>query len=338
MTLTSNELARFAAAVAARFGLRVDLEHAGELVGRRAAAHREPIAAYLERVEAAEPAELAALANELTVGETYFFRHIEQFRAFADVVVPDRLAHGRLQVLSAGCSSGEEPYSLAMLLHEQHPRAPFAIHAVDLNPRAIARARAGRYSRWSLRATTPAFEHRWFQLDDRDVVVAPEIRDAVTFERANLLDDGILGTPRRWDVVFCRNMLMYLTGDRADELITRIARAIAPGGYLFLGHAETLRDRTDEFALCHTHGAFYYQRHSSDTVARDAPIAGPPQVWGATETMSSAGWYDDIHAAAQRVHAMVDTALDRAPGPVPGMAGARPGTPVAVPGTAGTRE
>jgi chemotaxis protein methyltransferase CheR len=311
MTLTSNELARFASAIATRLGLRVDPDRACELIERRATSQREPIATYLDRLDAGDPSEIRELTSELTVGETYFLRHIEQFRAFADVVVPERLARGRLHVLSLGCSSGEEPYSLAMLLREQFPAARFTIHAIDLNPRSIARARAGRYSRWSLRATSPAFEQRWFQPIDRDVVVVPEIRAAVTFEQANILDDGVLSIPGRWDVVFCRNMLMYLTEEHADAAIRRIARALAHGGYLFLGHAETLRDRTDEFALCHTHGAFYYQRQTATTTTAVArtPVDDTPHAAPALPT----GWYDDIHAASQRVHAMIDVALDARP-------------------------
>jgi chemotaxis protein methyltransferase CheR len=317
MTPSDDDLARFAGVVSARLGLRVDAERAGEVIGRRAAARRESFALYLDRLDRhdlADPVEIGALVGELTVGETYFFRHIEQFRAFADVAVAGRLAHGRLRVLSIGCSSGEEPYTLAMLLRESHPHNAFAIHAIDLNASSIARARLGRYSRWSLRATAAELEQRWFQPDGREVVIAPELRAAVTFESGNVLDDGVLGTPERWDVVFCRNMIMYFTDDRADAVIARIARALAPGGYLFLGHAETLRDRTDEFALCHTHGAFYYQRSPAASSASIANTAATNPGLPSGPSELDAGWYEDIHAAAQRVHAMIDGALDRAPG------------------------
>ncbi|HEY0986507.1 MAG TPA: CheR family methyltransferase, partial [Kofleriaceae bacterium] len=204
---TEDELARFATAVATRLGLRLEIERSGELVERRAAARDEPVSQYLDRVEAADPAEIRTLASELTVGETYFLRHSEQFRAFIDAVVPDRMAHGRLRVLSAGCSSGEEPYTLAMLLRESYPAHTFEIHAVDLNVESIARARCGRYSRWSLRATTPELERRWFLHDGRDVVVVPELRSRVTFEQANLLDDGVRNGRDRWAVVVCRNVI-----------------------------------------------------------------------------------------------------------------------------------
>jgi chemotaxis protein methyltransferase CheR len=306
---TEQERARFTAAVAAQLGLRVEPDRISELVERCAAARGEPPARYLDRVESADPEVIRALTSELTVGETYFLRHIEQFRAFVDVVVPDRLARGRLRVLSAGCSSGEEPYTLAMLLRESHPGQSFEIHAVDVNAESIARARRGRYSRWSLRATSPEIEQRWFQHDGRDLVLASDLRARVTFAAANLLDDATLGAREHWDVVFCRNVLMYFTEAQADAVISRLARAIAPGGYLFLGHAETLRDRTSDFALCHTHGAFYYQRHPASVAGIETmpPIAdGYPPAADALDP----GWYHHIHAATQRVNAMVSVALD----------------------------
>jgi len=309
MTATPSELARFAGAVAARLALRIDGERSHDLLDRRAAAHRGPVAAYLDRLDAGDPEELEALVFELTVGETYFLRHIEQFRAFIEIAVPDRIKRGPVRVLSAGCSTGEEPYTLAMLLRESYPASAFTVNAVDLNPKSIARARAGRYSRWSLRAVPPAFEQRWFRPEGRDVLVVPEIRAAVRFDNASLLEHDELSSAARWDIVFCRNVMMYFAEDRADAMISRFARAIAPGGYLFLGHAETLRGRSDEFALCHTHGTFYYQRHPTTMAAgiRSAPASS--HITGPIATMLDAAWFDDIHAAARRVHAMVDGAM-----------------------------
>src|SRR4051812_22861670 len=103
MTPASARLAWFAATIATRLGLHVAYERCSEVVTRRAAVHREAVTAYLDRFDPDDVAEVRALAGLLTIGETYFLRHIEQFRAFADVAVPDRLARGRLHVLSAGC-------------------------------------------------------------------------------------------------------------------------------------------------------------------------------------------------------------------------------------------
>jgi chemotaxis protein methyltransferase CheR len=305
--IASDNLTRFTRAIEQRLGLRVEPERAfatTELLARRAAAHREPIASYLDRLDA-DQTELRALATELTVGETYFFRHVEQFNAFADVVLPERMAvRDRVSVLSAGCASGEEPYTLAMLVRERVGDPDrVGIHAIDVNPAALERAARGRYSRWALRATPSELESRWFETEGRDVNVSSAIRAAVTFEERNLVEDGVLWMPERWDVVFCRNVIMYFTDVRAREVIARITRSLAPGGYLFLGHAEALHGRSDELELCNTHGTFYYQRkpathvRSIPSTTRE-PIATDPN------------WFANIQAASERIHTMVDHALD----------------------------
>ncbi len=304
--MTADELAALGRAIEARFGLRVDDRPAAidELGERRAAVRDEPIASYIARVANGDAAELRALARELTVGETYFFRHAEQFHAFADVALPARLAaRGRIRVLSAGCASGEEAYTLAMIARDRvaDPRT-VAIHAVDVNPAALELAARGRYSRWSLRATPPELEHRWFRTDGRAVVVDESVRGAVAFAEANLATDGELWAPQRWDVIFCRNVLMYFTEARSQEVIARIVGSLAPGGYLFLGHAETLRGRAD-LELCHTHGTFYYRSVGGpDFVVTGGPMFAPP-------APLDTAWVDDIHAATERVHAIVDGAL-----------------------------
>lgn len=307
---SGDELARFAVMMSARLGLRIEPERSHELLGRRAASHRESIADYLDRVDGGDPRELRALIGELTVGETYFLRHIEQLRAFADLAGRERAIRGPLRVVSVGCSSGEEPYSLAIMLRESHPALPFVIHAIDLSAAAIARARDGRYSRWSLRAVPAGFEQRWFQADGKDVVILPEIRALVRFEAASALDAATLAVDASWDVIFCRNMIMYLTEERAETLIARFARALAPGGYLFLGHAESLRGRSHQFALCHTHGTFYYQRLPAAGGELVVSPSGPLPA-GAVAAFD-ASWYDDICAATQRIHAMIDGALGHA--------------------------
>jgi chemotaxis protein methyltransferase CheR len=110
---------------------------------------------------------------------------------------------------------------------------------------------------------------------------------------------------------------MYFTDDGAAALVARIARSLAPGGYLFLGHAETLHGRTDDFALCHTHGAFYYQRHPATPAVGVARPPATAQASTPTATPLEVGWYENIRAATQRVHAMVDVALDQLPSAKP---------------------
>jgi chemotaxis protein methyltransferase CheR len=313
--VTSGELAAFLQITERRFGLRLDdrVSMIEELGTRRAAFHAEPMTEYLARVEAGDPKELRALIAELTVGETYFFRHAEQFHAFANVALPERLAaRGRIRVLSAGCSSGEEAYTMAMLVRERVADLnTVQIHAVDVNPVVLDRARRGVYSRWALRAIPPELEERWFTQTGKDYAIAPELRADVTFEQRNLNDDSeLFWAPWSWDIVFCRNALMYFTDERSRAAIARIVRSIAPGGYLFLGHAETLRDRSG-LELCSSHGTFYYRRAPGTT---SAPFA--PALVRAPDVPLGGGWFDDIHAATSRVNALVDTALSAMPAPV----------------------
>jgi len=205
---------------------------------------------------------------------------------------------------------------MAMLVRDRVAEPSLvAIHAVDINPSALERAARGRYSRWALRATPPELEQRWFHTEGRDVMLSPNLLGAVAFEERNLIDEGELWAPGKWDVVFCRNVLMYFTEACAQLVIDRFTRALAPGGYLFLGHAETLRSRSDDFELCHTHGTFYYQRLPGTRVA--ATPTAVARIGGvALPIAQDVAWYEGIQAATQRVHSIVDGALAAKPEPV----------------------
>lgn len=260
--------------------------------------------------------ELRALAEQLTVGETFFFRNADHFRAVAEVALPDCLRaktrERRLRILSAGCASGEEPYSLAVLVREAVPDLAswdVKIHALDVNPAILAKAAGARYSAWSLRATSEDAQRRYFRPDGRDFVLDPEIRKMVTFEERNLAQDD----PRFWpflacDIVFCRNVLMYFTPEMARAVVGRLGQALRPGGFLFLGHAETLRGLSQEFHLCHTHNTFYYRLRETSKAA--FPWAGPPRDHAA-ETLpamvaATDSWVDAIQRASERIASLAD--------------------------------
>ena len=128
-----------------------------------------------------------------------------------------------------------------------------SIRAVDINPGALERAANARFSAWALRETPPEVQKRWFRPAGRDLVLADEIRSAVTFEQRNLTSDDVeLWRPDFYDVIFCRNVIMYFSPEKMRAVIARIAASLAPGGYLFLGHAETLRGLSQDFHLLHT--------------------------------------------------------------------------------------
>jgi chemotaxis protein methyltransferase CheR len=312
----ASDVDRFRGLIAHRLGLQFTAartELLGDVLRRRLDRSGASAAVYLGSLDAApERAELAALAGELTVAETYFFRHSEQLRAFQETALPERrranATLGSLRLLSAGCASGEEPYSLAILLRETagDPGWQVEIRAVDLNPAALAKAAAAHYSPWALRETPAAVQSRWFRAAGREFLLDETIRDAVAFEQRNLADeDSELWRPATFDIVFCRNVVMYFAPEAARRLMTRIARALRPGGYLFLGHAETLRGLSEDFDLRHTQNTFYYQLKAG--AARPAaPVAArlprdPPA------TSAAEPWLDSIREASARVAGLAAT-------------------------------
>jgi chemotaxis protein methyltransferase CheR len=317
-TATTREIERFRSAITQCIGLQFDdarLDYLSEVFQRRVAKCGRDSAAYLQDLEYEQSdAEISALARELTVGETYFFRNHEQFDALAEVALPERLRvraqQKTLRLLSAGCSSGEEAYSLAMVAREiiADPSWKVAIRAVDVNPVAIEKAQRGRYSGWALRETPEHIQGKWFRTDGREMAVDAAIRAAVQFQRANLAsDDPALWQAAAYDVIFCRNVLMYFKREHMRAVVARMVQSLAPGGFLFLGHAETLRGVSDQFHLLNSHGAFYYQLGSGakskaeDFICLPATRPAPPP----RLPEPNSAWYDAIRVASERVAALL---------------------------------
>lgn len=321
--LQPADLERFRAGIAARLGLCFDEGKSGflaEVLQRRIKAVVQEAGAYISHLES-EPSreELGCLARELTVAETYFFRNVEQYRALEEIVLPERLARQgadrRLRILSLGCASGEEAYSLAMLVRDTLAGAPcdVSILGADVNPAMIDRARQGRFSAWALRETSEKDRERWFRGEGKQFVLQDSIRASVQFAECNLVQDD----PGFWqygiaDVVFCRNVIMYFTPGQAQGVIDRIGRALRPGGYLFLGHAETLRGLSNDFHLRHTHGTFYYQRKDEvgqPSAASSLALASRSTPGAALAELVADGgtWVDAIRRASERVAALTDS-------------------------------
>lgn len=328
-TLQPDDVERFRAAIARRLGLYFEDAKGGflsEVLHRRIEARATDCATYLTALDnGTATQECSALAEELTVGETYFLRNIEQFHAFAEVCLAARMrarsGQRRLSVLSAGCASGEEAYTLAIVArgHVPDPSWEVAILGVDINPAALARAAKARYSAWALRETPPEIRDRWFQPVGRDYQLDDTVRASVKFEARNLVeDDPELWRPGRYDVIFCRNVMMYFTPGQAQALIDRIARSLAPGGHLFLGHAETLRGLSQDFHLRHTHETFYYQRREgigsqartvSASTAPSTPSAAAPL---AVALDGSDSWVEAIRRASERIQALAESPVKSA--------------------------
>jgi chemotaxis protein methyltransferase CheR len=321
--VTRHDLDRFRAAIVREIGLQFDdakLGFLGEVLQRRLDKLGRSGEAYLSDLEQ-EPwhGEFTELAQELTVGETYFFRNNEQFRALAEVALPERMRVNRasaigpprkLRLLSAGCASGEEAYSMAIVARSTvtDPSFDVLIQAVDLNPTVLEKAARARYSSWALRDTPPGIQRQWFRPDGREMVLAETLRAAVTFDTGNLAsDDPKLWQPGAYDVIFCRNVLMYFAPEQMRTAIARIAHSLATGGFLFLGHAETLRGVSDEFHLRHTHETFYYERRDASPSSCRPPAKPVPRPMSVAAPVAPlcAGWFDDIREATERVAALV---------------------------------
>jgi chemotaxis protein methyltransferase CheR len=270
-TIGTAEVTRFAELIEERLGLQyasgsslIELETILQARMRALQCHSFDI--YVERLESAASMheELRELAAKLTIGETYFFRSPEQLNVFSQLALPrltqtDPARH--IRILSAGCSSGEEPYTIAMTLLELGRRAPAAVSilALDINPEALTIARRGRYSAWAMRATPPDRVEKYFRRDGSQFVLEERVKAKVRFEERNIAhDDPQFWQPRRFDVVFCRNVIMYLSARVLGEVIARFARALTPDGFLFLSHAEPLRGISPAFHVEHAEGAFFY--------------------------------------------------------------------------------
>jgi chemotaxis protein methyltransferase CheR len=210
--------------------------------------------------------EFARLPAMVTNNETYFFRETHQFDLLIRHVIPERrpLLRGRpLRLLSAGCSSGEEPYSLSIALH--NAALPLAglqweIDACDLNPERITRAQEALYAESSLRACDADARRRYFTQDAAGFRLKERYRGGVRFFHTNLLaPNGALGWAI-YDAILCRNLLIYFSEEAFADAIRLFARCLAPGGYLFLGHSESLLDRKSPFAPALVGGAVVYRK------------------------------------------------------------------------------
>lgn len=323
---------RFRAAVTRALGLKLEEDSVpllAEVLQRRAGAmSAEQIAAYVDGVSPSTP-EAAELARILSVSETYFLRHIEQFNALRRVLATRAREQGRLRILSAGCASGEEAYSLAMVAREAAPDMdPTGVTVVglDLDPSTLEKARSGQYSAWSLRGVPAHVERQYFSRSGKERLLDASIRRMVRFEQHNLVrDDPRLFPMEGYDVVFCRNVLMYFTQEAARDVVSRIERSLCPGGFLFLGHAETLRGLSSgRFHLHHAEGAFFYERRSSiDTTGRHLPsgmsemseaTASVPTFDGTSVAASDAAWVDIIASASRRIEGLTRSPHRDGPG------------------------
>jgi chemotaxis protein methyltransferase CheR len=210
--------------------------------------------------------ELTAIIDVLTVNETYFFREQNQLRAFSEEILDELRVKNKgrktLRVWSAGCSTGEEPYTLAMLINERRDFADWdiEIHGSDINQRVLQSARKGIYRKNSFRTTEPYIINKYYKKEDGAYKILDSVKKNVNFSCLNLLDPYKAKILGRMDVIFCRNVLIYFDNTSRKKVVDNFYDKLVDGGYLLLGHAESLMNVTTVFKLKHFKNDMVYQK------------------------------------------------------------------------------
>lgn len=288
LTLSSDLTQRLGDFVAERMGLSFPAERAADLLrGIQSGAAEFGFSAVEECVEwllssPLSTRQLEILASHLTIGETYFFREQRSFEALEKTVLPELIAarregERRLRIWSAGCCTGEEPYSLAILLHRLIPDLDqwnVTILATDINPRFRQRAELGRYKPWSFRDTPAWVKERYFTEAPPGLFeIHPRVREMVQFAYVNLADDtypSLTNQTNAMDLILCRNVLMYFVPERARKVVQNLRRSLTEGGWLLVSPSETSPLMGEEFAAVTIAGAVFYRKSPPD-VPGEAP-------------------------------------------------------------------
>ncbi len=201
--------------------------------------------------------ELDNLVNLLTTNETYFFRNLPQLQTFSDEVLPELIrhkndTHKEFNIWSAGCSTGEEPYTLAMLVRDKLKDLQnwnIQILATDIDREALEECRKGIYGSRSIKDVPPQYLMTHFTYSNGFFMVKPEVRRMVNFGYLNLIDKIKMTTFRDMDIIFCRNVLIYFDLDSARQVVNGFYDSLKPGGYIFLGHSESMSRLSAAFKL-----------------------------------------------------------------------------------------
>ena len=209
---------------------------------------------------------LHRLASQLTNNETYFFRETGQLNALIQSLLPGMVQkkllapHKKLRVLSAGCSTGEEAFTVAMLLEEAGLRGKgcgVEVLGMDIDPVAVAAAREGRYPSRSFRGGESVTAQKYFTRENDLFVARDTIKNMVRFTQGNLLEARDLGG---FDVIFCRNVLIYFSDSSMERVAKNFYDMLIPGGYLLLGHSESFCRINTDFVPIRLEGAVVYQK------------------------------------------------------------------------------
>lgn len=280
MTASKNELmSRLSEAIAGQMGLHFpperqsDLERGlGTIAAQLGCSDAHSCARFLLRSFPLSKRLIDLLSGVLTIGETYFFRDKESFDVLSERVLPEITTRRdgtdrRLRIWSAGCCTGEEPYSIAILLDRIFPdleQWKVTILGTDMNPFFLQKAAAGVYGEWSFRNAPPWLKSNYFrQVDTHHYEILPRIKQRVTFAVLNLAEDlypSLTTNTNAMDLIFCRNVLLYFRKEGIKKVARNFHRCLTDKGLLFVSPTETSTENFPEFSMIESSGTLFYQK------------------------------------------------------------------------------
>ena len=224
---------------------------------------------YLLKYDPRRTQEYQSLFNSVTTNETFFFRDAIQTKAFYEDILPsvvmenEKAGRRELKLWSAASSTGEEAYTLAMQVLRRGLKAKgwkISVSASDINSKVLATARQGKYGPYSIKHVPPDYMEKYFNNSAEVYQVLPEVKNLVSFSNMNLIDGAAMRGMRDFDVIFCRNVLIYFDHEAKKKVIESLYDSLRPGGYLFIGYSESLHNISRAFKLKHFNKALVYQK------------------------------------------------------------------------------
>ena len=287
LAMTEAEFRMFSELVRSHCGLHFASESRYLLekrIGRRMHDLEIPsFAAYHYRLrnDTSVDPELARLVDELTTNETYFLRERAQLRALMEEILPELglrrrdQGGGPLNIWSAGCSSGEEPYSIVMLALETglEPGRDLRVYASDISRPALLKARRGVYREASFREMDTSMRRKYFTEKEGLWRISDAVKTHVDFIHLNLFDRSRIALLNQMDVILCRNVIIYFDGETKRSVIQTFYEKLRPAGYLLLGHSESLINLSSAFELRHLRHEMVYRRPAPGDIVHD-PLHG----------------------------------------------------------------
>jgi chemotaxis protein methyltransferase CheR len=290
--LTDSELTQVCEVIAARMGLHFPVERWAMLSRNLASAAKEfgfqNMNGFIQWLLSSElnKDQIMILASHLTISETYFWREPQVFSALTDHILPELVKSKKkgersIRIWSAGCSTGEEAYSIAIALHKTIQKIKdwnITILATDINPRALSKAVTGIYSTWSFRNSPAWLKSTWFHhREDRQYEIIPEIKQMVTFTCLSLVEMSAISNTNTMDIIFCRNVLMYFTTEWITKISQDLFHCLSEDGWFVVSSSELSSQVFPQFTPVNFPGAVLYRKgkngyaHSFDVHSEEIP-------------------------------------------------------------------